>query len=156
MSDSIDSCGCCFSPDVYKERVSQRGLLESVMSLESESQFFMSRVKPCSPLRKSCSKTSDCCTGYCSVSEDREGFCHDPLILRDHGTRSPAFAELMEFSSMKKSRGQQHRSTSSSDTHVSLASNLSPSSTTRVVGSNMGVNSDNSEKSDNKSSSSSL
>ena len=120
-------------------------MLESVMTVEAESQNSMSRIKPCFPLKKSCNKTSDCCTGYCSVSEDKEGFCYDPLVLsRDSGIR-PGFPELMEFSSMKKSRGQQHpfppsssstQSTLSSPPDyniMSLASNLSPSSTTHVA-----------------------
>ena len=63
--------------------MAQRGLFDSVMALESEVQSFMSRIKPCAPLRRACSKTSDCCTGYCSASEQHEGFCHDPLVLKD-------------------------------------------------------------------------
>ena len=83
----LDSCSCCFLPEVYRSKAAQRGLLDTVLALESEVQSFANRVKPCAPLRRACSKTADCCTGYCSASELHDGFCNDPLVLKD--TQSP-------------------------------------------------------------------
>ena len=111
FDEMLDSCSCCFLPDIFRMKASQRNLLESVISLESvnspyfaNSQNNFARTKPCSALRKSCQKTSDCCTGYCSVSdEDEGGFCNDPLILKDQeNTR-------LDFSATRsKPRGQKY------------------------------------------------
>ena len=98
VQDVLETCACCFVPEVYKEKVSQRGLFESMLTLESDAHtFFTTRGGPCRPLNRECSKTSDCCTGYCSVSDRKEGFCHDPLVLKSDGN-----------SNMPRSRGAQH------------------------------------------------
>ncbi|MBD3994747.1 hypothetical protein GUH85_19385, partial [Xanthomonas citri pv. citri] len=86
-------------PEVFKNKASQRTLLESFLTLESITPpYFVGgqnginngmsqnsqRPKPCSALRKACQRTMDCCTGYCSVTdEDEGGFCNDPIILKD-------------------------------------------------------------------------
>lgn len=102
--DSLDSCSCCFPPEVFKTKVSQRGLFDSIMTLETEANIFVNRVKPCSPLKKFCSKTSDCCTGYCSISE-RGGVCHDPVVLKDDSTIVFPFSAA---TMIRNSGGPQH------------------------------------------------
>jgi len=109
--------------------------------MEAESQFFIRRISPCAPLKRPCSKTSDCCTGYCSVAEDRAGFCHDPFVLNQNEKQvsgagilirpGGGFSDLLEFASMKKSRGQQHPPTTPPPVTMApdaLASNLTPTS----------------------------
>lgn len=94
----METCACCFVPEVYKEKVSQRGLFDSMVALESDAQnMFISRGGPCRPLNRECSKTSDCCTGYCSVLDRKEGFCYDPLLSKSEHTNV-----------MPRSRGAQH------------------------------------------------
>lgn len=82
--------------------MAQRGLFDTVMALESEVQSFVNRVKPCAPLRRACSKTSDCCTGYCSVSEHHDGFCNDPLVLRDSQEVLKSLASDPSFTGKKR------------------------------------------------------
>jgi hypothetical protein len=77
------------------------------MTLETEANIFVHRVKPCSPLKKFCSKTSDCCTGYCSISE-RGGVCHDPVVLKDDSTIVFPFSAA---TMIRNSGGPQHVTT---------------------------------------------
>lgn len=89
--EQLDSCSCCFLPDVFKTKSSQRSLLESVLTLESVTSYLITgRPKPCAPLRKACNVTSDCCTGYCSVVDEYTfpGFCTDPNMAMYHGVGS--------------------------------------------------------------------
>lgn len=123
FDETLDSCSCCFLPDVFRVKASQRSLLESVISLESSASYlFASRPKPCSPLRRSCMKTADCCTGYCTVTDDDNegGFCNDPHVLKDQEMTR------LDFSgSRSKARGQKYFADSAALASISSSSSSS-------------------------------
>jgi hypothetical protein len=114
--ETVESCSCCFSPEIFRQKVTQRTLLQNIgLTLESQEMASKYGTKPCSPLRKPCVKTFDCCFGYCTNTEEGGdkvmGECFDPLLVsqgkeREREREPPSLSPLRvqmtsEFSSSK-------------------------------------------------------